>query len=190
MYMNRAFVFAAIAQVVTSSMLAQSHADTSWRAADAAVANRVAGCYQLVDDGWQADSDLARFTTVPQGPVRFELTKSPDRNFARLSAFEHRTYFTVHVDSIPVWGRELFTTWTRVPGNERTIDVSRPLPMGGLALLLAPRDRDMVGKITSFTDAIPPDGISEISRPVTAARISCEKMADHHSGSSDHRRQN
>jgi hypothetical protein len=184
MYMNRVLVLAAIAQAVGTSLLSQAPAA---QLSDSAVANRVAGCYELVNDGWQADSNLARFTTLPQAPVRFEVTKTPAKNYARLSVYEHRTYFTILTDSIPDWGRGLFTTWIRLSDTATTIDVSRPLPMAGLELRLAPRNRDLVGTIVSFTDAIPPDGTSETSRPVTARRIPCESLPERHPGSPNHR---
>ena len=185
--MKFSHVVFAIAQLIGASLLAQSPARTGRRLTDAALASRVAGCYELLDDGWQADSNLAKFSILPQVPVRFEVTNTPDKDWAKLSAFQNLTYFVVHSDSVPEYGHGLFSTWTRVSDYASTILVSRPLPMAGLELRLAPRDTDLVGTILSFTDAPVPGEDSEATHAVTAKRISCDKLAVHHAASPNHR---
>ena len=140
---------------------------------DSAVADRVAGCYELLSGGWQSDSELAKIATLPRDPVRFELTKNRARGWDELSASEHVVYFEVRMDSIAQWGRGLFTAWKRLSDAESTIIVSRPLPMAGFALSLTLRKTDLVGTITAFTDAVPPDGKFEATRAVTAHRVPC-----------------
>lgn len=143
---------------------------------DSAVAHRVAGCYELLRDGWQSDSNLAKIEeAIPRDRVRFEPTEKPARGWDALSAYEHRTYFQVLTDSIAGWEREggLFTTWVRVSDTEPAIVISRPLPMAGLALRVTLRGTDLVGTIVAFTDAIPADGKASAAHAVMARRIPC-----------------
>ena len=140
---------------------------------DSALANRVAGCYELVRDGWQSDSGLARFATIPADPIRFELTKTPAPEWSDLSAYQDVVYYTVRSDSIT----RLFSSWIRLPGAPPRILVSNPLPMGGFSLRLTPRGTDLVGTISTFTDAIPPDGKTSASHAVTARRIECRERS-------------
>lgn len=137
--------------------------------ADIALANRVAGCYELVDGAWQTDSALAKINAIPRGAVRFELTNIPDPNWTRLSADALKTYFETRAPA-------LFTTWVRTSDTEPSILVSRPLPMAGFALSLTLRGTDLVGSITAFTDFIPPGGKSEAVHAVTARRIRCSYL--------------
>lgn len=178
--MKLSHIVLAIAPFVGVSLLAQTPGRVGRRLSDSALANRVAGCYELLDDGWQADSNLAKFSTLPQDPVRFEITNTPDKDWAKLSAFQNTTYFTVHADSIPDYGANLFTTWMRGAGNSATIVVSKPMPMAGLELRLAPRDSNLTGTILSWTDAPAPGEASEATHAVTAKRISCDKLAARH----------
>ncbi len=134
--------------------------------ADLALANRVAGCYELVDGAWQTDSALAKIEPIPRGPVRFELTNVPDPNETRTSAYELTTYF----ETRPL-GR--FTTWVRDSDTEPKILVSEPSPMAGFALRVTLRGTDLVGSIIAFTDAVPPDGKNVAAHAVTARRIPC-----------------
>lgn len=148
--------------------VADRPSSTPW-SADSALANRVAGCYELVGSSWQADSALASITRVPRGPVRFELTNVPDPNATRLAASDLATYFETR-------SSELFSTWRRLSDTEPRILVSRPLPMAGFALDVALHGTDLVGSISAFTDAAVPDGKSEAGHAVTARRISCSSL--------------
>jgi len=142
---------------------------------ESAVANKVAGCYELLRDGWQADSDLVMFGDIPRNPVRFELTKNIARAWDPLAAYMHVTYFTVRIDSIRYWGRELgFTTWFLLSNTGSTIRVvGSPVALAGFGLTLAPHDSDLVGTIYGFTDAVSPGAKSSASHAVTARRVSC-----------------
>jgi hypothetical protein len=138
--------------------------------ADLALANRVAGCYELVDGTWQTDSALAKIEQpIPRSPVRFELTNIPDPDETTDSAYDLKTYFETRASA-------LFTTWNRVSDTEPTILVSRPLPMAGFALRLTLRGTDLVGSIIAFTDSVPPDGKNVAEHAVTARRIACSSL--------------
>jgi hypothetical protein len=138
--------------------------------ADLALANRIAGCYQLAEGGWQTDSALAKFEQpIPRSPVRFELTNIPDPGQAQSSAYELTTYFEVRTLGP-------FSTWIRVSDTEPRILVSQPLSMAGFALRLRLRGTDLVGSIIAFTDAIPPDGKNTAEHDVTARRIPCSSL--------------
>ena len=159
---------------VCISLMAQGARAIAPPQSDSAVANRIAGCYEL-GSSWQSDSALAKIATVPRDPVRFELTKKRAPGWDELSASEHVVYFEVRSDSIAQWGRGLFTTWNRLSDTEPTIRVSRPLPMAGFALRLTLHKTDLVGTITAFTDAIPFDGKASAAHAVTARRIPCPR---------------
>ncbi len=163
------------------SLMAQGSRAVAPRQTDSAVADRVAGCYEL-DSGWQSDTAMAKFEPVPRGPVRFELTKKRARGWDELSASERVVFFDVRSDSIDArYGRWLFTTWNRLSDTEPKIHVSSPMPMAGFDLVLRPHNTDLVGTIGTFTDAIPPDpahrpgryGASAAAHAVMARRISC-----------------
>ena len=166
-----------MAYAMCAPLKAQATTAAAWAQRDSAMARTVAGCYELLRDGWERDSNLAKIepAAIPRGPVRFELTKKPARGWDALSAYEHTTYFQVLVDPIAGWEREggLFTTWFRVSDTEPAIVISRPLPMAGLALRVTLRGTDLVGTIVAFTDAVPADGKASASHAATARRIPC-----------------
>jgi hypothetical protein len=136
--------------------------------ADRALANRVAGCYEL-DGAWRTDSALAKIHPIPRETVRFELTDIPDPDQTRTSAYDLTTYF----ETRPLGP---FTTWVRDSDTEPRILVSQPLPMTGFALRVTLRGTDLVGSIIAFTDAIPPDGKNVAEHAVTARRIPCSSL--------------
>src|SRR5665213_1940910 len=97
---------------------------------DSALAQHVAGCYQLVEGGWRSDSALLRIAPIPHAPIRFELTTRPARAWAQLSAYEHVVYFDARTDSTgPAGWYPLFTTWQRLGDSGSAVLVTRPLPM-------------------------------------------------------------
>jgi hypothetical protein len=167
---------------IGAPLKAQRARAAAWSQRDSAVAHSVAGCYELLRDGWESDSQMAKIEPaippgIPRDPVRFELTAKPARGWDVLSQREHNTYFQVRVDSIAGWEREggLFTTWVRVSDTEPAIVISRPLPMAGLALRVKLTGSDLVGTIVAFTHAVPDDGKSSASHAVTARRIACDQ---------------
>ena len=80
-----------------ASLSAQTARAPAVSKSDSAVAHKVAGCYELLRDGWQADPDLARFGGIPRDPVRFELTENPSRSWDPLADDMHVTYFAVRM---------------------------------------------------------------------------------------------
>jgi hypothetical protein len=154
-------------------VLAQTPRSDGFSTRDSALAQNIAGCYQLVETGWRSDSALLRIAPIPHTPLVFELTAHPARGWADLSVYEHATYFDARADSTRSadW-YPVFTTWQRL-GADSTVLVSRPLPMAGLALRLTPSGEHLAGSIVAFTDAIPPDGKSQATHPATARRVPC-----------------
>jgi len=140
---------------------------------DSVVAQRVAGCYEVLRDGWESDTNLAKFEFFPRGRIRFELTAKPARGWDALWAYEHVTYFDVIMDSITRPGGRLFSTWKRVSDTAPAILISRPLSPGGWDLWVTPRGTDLVGNIVATTDAVPADGKASAAHAVTARRIPC-----------------
>lgn len=137
-------------------------------AAEQALVQQVVGCYVLAPGAWQSDDALRRIQRPPRGRIAFELRPEVLSDGAR-----EAPYRRVIADSIPEWGRSLFTSWIRRRVGDDEIEVSRPLPLAGFSLRLRPRGADLHGTITAFTDVIPADGKPEASAPVTARRTSC-----------------
>jgi len=172
-----------MAHAICGPLKAQAAAVMAPSHSDSVVAQRLAGCYELLRDGWESDSNLTKFEFFPRDRIRFELTTTPARGWDALWAQEHVTYFDVLMDSIAQWGRvRLFATWNRArsPTESRnlsdtqpTIIISRPLPMAGYALRVTLRGTDLVGTIIAFTDAVSADGKSSASHAATARRIPC-----------------
>jgi len=155
--------------------------DDTWLRRDSTTAARVAGCYVLVDGAWRSEPGIARLVSdarlspLPRGPIAFELTKDPAPGWSELSRADRSTYYTVRTDSVAWWGRDLFTTWSRLSDSGMSILVSRPEPLAGFALSLSPRGHDLAGEIVAFTDAIHVGKSSQASAPVTARRVPCER---------------
>lgn len=140
--------------------------------AESTFAARVAGCYEFSTEALRADSGIAKFTTVPAGPIRFAMTTRPAFNDGRIAG-DHALYFAVDTDTLPEHGHGMFLSWILLSTTPESAFVAIPLPMGGVSLRLAPRGRDLVGTFTAMTDAVPPDGIAEASLPIVARRTSC-----------------
>jgi len=140
--------------------------------AESTFAARIAGCYEFPTEKLRADTLIARFATVPTGPIRFALRTRPAFPAGRL-ADGRDYYFAVDTDTLPEHGHDLFRSWLLLHEAEESAFVATPLPWGGISLRLAPRGRDLAGTFTAMTDAIPPDGIAEASQPIVARRTSC-----------------
>ena len=140
--------------------------------AESTFAARVAGCYEFATEALRADSGIAKFATVPAGPIRFAMTTRPAFKAGRV-ADEHDFYFAVDTDTLPQHGRGMFLSWILLSSTPESAFVAIPLPMGGVSLRLTPRGSDLVGTFTAMTDAVPPDGVAEASLPIVARRTSC-----------------
>ncbi|HEY4219127.1 MAG TPA: hypothetical protein VGM67_18420 [Gemmatimonadaceae bacterium] len=80
--------FLIVALLAAHVAATNSSAQTSPAAAhlsDSTLAARVAGCYELVDDGWEKDSALAKFDSLPQVPLRFAITGCNRRSQHRVA---------------------------------------------------------------------------------------------------------
>ena len=183
--MRAGFISFVMSYAISASLKGQATSAVVPSHSDSLVAQRVAGCYELLRDGWESDSNLTKFELFPRDRIRFELTTTPARGWDALWAHEHVTYFDVLMDSIAQWGRvRLFATWNRARSStespnlsdtQPTIIISRPLPMAGYALRVTLRGTDLVGTIVAFTDALSADGKSSASHAATARRIPCAR---------------
>lgn len=142
------------------------------RSQDVPWPERVAGCYHLAPGAWQSDPVLARFFPPQQIPTYFRL------DAARLQGWE-----PLQSDSLPLYAVQtnsadqergpVFVYWSRTGFNSDTIHVGYPLPVGGASLRLWPRGRNLMGYVTTFTDAIPPDGVNQATAPIVARKVDC-----------------
>lgn len=171
-------MFLVASHLASAPLSAQARRATRPTPAESALAARIAGCYELADNGWRSDPELVKLAnvariTIPSSPVRFELTTHPAPGWSTVGDSADVYFFEVLTDSIAGWRGGLFTSWIRVAGAEPTILISQPLPMAGFYLRVTLRATDLAGTITAFTDAIPPDGKAEASHAVTARRVVC-----------------
>lgn len=139
-----------------------------------AFARRIAGCYEVLPGPWQADNALSGLAQVASWPTRFRLTS------ARLPGWEG-----LQNDSLPLYQvidyplasqiRRGYTAWRRITTAGDSVDVSRPLPMAGLRLVLHAGAGERVGRIFAFTDSVQDGRSSEESSPVAIRRIACPR---------------
>ena len=67
----------------------------------------------------------------------------------------------------------MLTFWRAVRVGGDSIHIGAPLPFAGAQLRLVPASTGLVGRLTTFTDAIPPDGIAEAEVPAALDRVAC-----------------
>jgi hypothetical protein len=132
----------------------------------ASFARRVAGCYQLDDGPWRADSVQAGGVSTRQTPLFFVLTDQLLRGWDSLQSGE-RPMFAVRAHSARL------TYWQRISPSGEAIRISYPMPEAGIRLELTPRGNDLRGFVTAFTDALRENEPSEVTRPVYAHRAPC-----------------
>jgi hypothetical protein len=131
-----------------------------------ALARRIAGCYQLDDGPWRADSVRVGDVSTKHTPLFFELSDELLRGWDPLQSSEHPMF------AVRPAGRS-WTYWQRFATIPDTIRISHPLPLAGVGLTLTPVGRDLEGTVEAFTDAVVQGQPSEITRPVYARRIAC-----------------
>ena len=143
-------------------------------AAAVTFARRIAGCYQLDDGPWRADSVRAGDISTKRTPLSFELTNQVLDGWGDLQS-STRPLFVVR-DPVTHTSRNPFTYWQRVGSSRERIRISYPLPLAGIALMLTPHAQDLTGLVEAFTDASEP---SDVRRKVYARRIACPIGPEH-----------
>lgn len=133
---------------------------------------RVAGCYRLEPGHWRDDPALARFVPPRQIPTRLHLDTARLQGWEPLQS-DSLPLYAVRTDPAPGETGSLFTYWSRMGIGSDTIHVGHPLPLGGASLRLWLRGGDLVGEVTTFTDAIPPDGVNEARTSIIARKVDC-----------------
>ncbi len=135
-------------------------------------ADRIPGCYEFVDGAWKTDKRLARFFSLEHLPRRIQFDTSKLRGWDVLQTAEAPLR---SIRSLPISRstRSPFVFWSRVRSTADTILVGAPLPETGARMTLWPVVGGLAGSITTFTDAIPPDGVAEATAPVRLRRFTC-----------------
>ena len=147
-------------------------ASSDTQPSDVPFSERVAGCYQLQPGQWRDDPALARFVPPRQIPTRLHLDTSRLEGWEPLQS-DSLPLYAVRTDPDPGESGSLFTYWSRTGIGSDTIHIGHPLSMQGASLRLWLRGRDLVGEVSTFTDAIPPDGVAEATAPIVARKVNC-----------------
>ena len=145
--------------------------DESVAATGGTSGSAVAGCYILQDGPWLRDSLLQRFEPTSAIPRDFQLDTMPIRGWDGLQT-AGRPLLAVRALRQGT-ASTLFTYWQRDQAGSDSIRIATPLPSGGASLHVLAVAGGLTGQLTTFTDAIPPDGVIEASAPVFLARVSC-----------------
>jgi len=67
-----------------------------------------------------------------------------------------------------------FSFWQRMAVGSDSIVIGEPLIESGATLLVYPVPGGLTGELTTFTDAIPRDGIASATAPVRLTRVTCQ----------------
>ena len=134
--------------------------------------DQVAGCYEIRTGPWRSDSLLNRPHGVATLPGRLQLHSSLLRGWDELQS-DSLPLFAVTSPAQPGYAGTPFVYWQQDSVGSVTFHVGQPIAFGGVALSLQPRGSSLLGTIASFTDAIPPDGVAYVERPIVLDRINC-----------------
>jgi hypothetical protein len=132
----------------------------------------VEGCYALRPGPWEHNAILTRTLSASSIPRQLQLTGE------RLTGWDVLQSDTLPLRAVRIGpgagvSAGVFTYWQVLRLGSDSIYVGAPLPMVGASLRLAPTLNGLGGTLTAFTDAIPPDGISEVTLPAALDRIAC-----------------
>jgi hypothetical protein len=134
----------------------------------------IAGCYHLRSGLWERDSLLDHFYAADAIPRAL-----------RLHAVRVEGWDPLQNDSMPLlavttdpppqrrYTHSPFSFWQIRPDH---VHIGTPMPLGGAHLKVLPAPGGLKGRLTTFTDAIPPDGVYSASADAVLDRISCEAM--------------
>ena len=136
------------------------------------LAERVVGCYLLRPGAWEQNALLNEFYPAAFIPRRLRLTSTALRGWDAMQS-DTLPLYAVETDTSSSRSRWLFTFWRAVRVGSDSIHIGAPLPFAGAHLRLVPAPAGLVGTLTTFTDAIPPDGIAHAEVPATLDRVAC-----------------
>ena len=136
------------------------------------VSERVPGCYELANGEWQTDKSLAAFYPLQYLPRRIFFDTTRLKGWDPLQTAEYPMW-AIRSRPLPTYGSGPFVFWSRVRNGADTILVGAPLAMGGARMMLWPVIDGFAGTLTTFTDAIPPDGVAHASAPIRLRRSTC-----------------
>ena len=139
---------------------------------DPALETRIAGCYVLRSGPWERDTALNRFYPVSQIPKQIQL------DTARLTGWDR-----LQNDSLPMLAVRVapsvpsshtpFVYWRRMRVHSDSIYVGYPLSLGGADMRLVPEGERLSGTLSTFTDAIPPDGVASSTATIQLDPVAC-----------------
>ena len=132
----------------------------------------VEGCYALRSGLWEHNAILARILSASSVPRRLRLTGERLTGWDVLQS-DTLTLRTVQTGPDSGVSAATFTYWRGLRPGSDSIYVGAPLPMVGASLRLAPTLNGLRGTLTAFTDAIPADGIADVTLPAALDRIPC-----------------
>ena len=138
----------------------------------AALAAQVDGCYVLRPGPWEQDAQLNKFLSVAAIPRRLRLTRQRAPGWEGMQSDTLPLHAVETAPGSPET-RWIFTSWWAVRVGGDSIHIGTPLAFGGAALRVVAAPRGLVGELTTFTDAIPPDGVASATVPATLDRVPC-----------------
>jgi hypothetical protein len=132
--------------------------------------DRIPGCFVLSEGAWSADTNLAKFYPLDRIPrqIRFDTTRIVGWDAIQDDA---RPMKAVKTNPVGPSGYSPFIYWMHTAGD--SIYVGAPLPMGGASLRLWPAPDGFEGTLTTFTDAVPADGITDARAPLRLQQVRC-----------------
>jgi hypothetical protein len=132
----------------------------------------IEGCYALRPGPWEQDPILTRTISASWIPRTLRLTRERLTGWDMLQS-DSFPMFVVRTGPDSVASTGMFSYWVALRGARDSVFIGAPLPMAGASLKVAPAPNGLAGTITVFTDAIPPDGIAEVTLPAALDRIAC-----------------
>jgi hypothetical protein len=127
----------------------------------------IVGCYAIQPGAWERDEGFRRYVDPLFVPRFVQLLGE------RVPRWEPRPNDTIPLMVARPEPQHFFTTWRRIRTSSDTIRIGTYLPLAGVDLWVRPEGDRLRGIIRAFTDAIPPDGITEARVPVELVRVSC-----------------
>ena len=136
------------------------------------LAHRVVGCYVLRPGIWEQNARLNEFYPAASIPRQLRLTSTRLRGWDALQS-DTLPLYAVETNTGSSPGRGLLTFWSAVRVGSDSIHIGAPLPFAGARLRLVPAPTGLIGTLTTFTDAIPSDGIASADVPAALDRVAC-----------------
>jgi hypothetical protein len=172
MHLKLAMVFAISAGACSAAAPRSASQVAVATGAGEPLVQRVAGCYVLRGGPWEENRQLGIFFPVESIPRRIRLTAERLTGWDALQS-DTLPLYAVEAEVTAAESRWVFTYWGGVRKNSDSLRIGAPLSMGGANLRVYPAGDQLVGTITTFTDAIPPDGVAHAEAPIVLDRVVC-----------------